>query len=161
MSTEMEAGREREWDLSSRKLEDAIALATDAHAYQVYNGFDGRPGEPYILHPLRVMLAVPPEARVVAVLHDVLEDTDESPIDIVDETEWAALLLLTRRKDNETYAAYIDRVRRAEGEAGRLARIVKVADLRENLSHNPPARLCQRYAPALAALASPTEEPNG
>ncbi len=51
-------------------LERAIALAAQAHAGQVDKG-----GAPYILHPLRVMLRLThPEARIVAVLHDVLED---------------------------------------------------------------------------------------
>jgi hypothetical protein len=51
-------------------LDAAIAYATRAHAGQV----DGA-GEPYILHPLRVMGAVDTiEDKVVAVLHDVIED---------------------------------------------------------------------------------------
>jgi (p)ppGpp synthase/HD superfamily hydrolase len=52
-------------------LERAIALAAAAHAGQRDKG-----GEPYILHPLRVMLRLrDDDARIVAVLHDVLEDT--------------------------------------------------------------------------------------
>lgn len=53
-------------------LELAISEATKAHAGQV-----DKIGEPYILHPLRVMLAVETETlRIAAVLHDVVEDTD-------------------------------------------------------------------------------------
>ena len=34
-------------------------------------------GEPYILHPLRMMLAATSDTdRIVAVLHDTVEDTD-------------------------------------------------------------------------------------
>ena len=45
-------------------LEDAIALALEAHAGQV-----DKTGHAYILHPLRVMFAVEGEtARIVAVL---------------------------------------------------------------------------------------------
>jgi (p)ppGpp synthase/HD superfamily hydrolase len=52
-------------------LERAIALAAKAHEGQYDKG-----GAAYILHPLRVMARVTtPEQRIVAVLHDVLEDT--------------------------------------------------------------------------------------
>jgi len=52
-------------------LEHAIALAALAHAGQA-----GRQrGVPYILHPLRVILDLEgAEERIVAVLHDVVED---------------------------------------------------------------------------------------
>ena len=51
-------------------LEKAIAIAAEAHA-----GATDKAGAPYILHPLRVMLKVKsPDARIVAVLHDVVED---------------------------------------------------------------------------------------
>ena len=52
-------------------LEHAIALAAAAHAGQTDKG-----GAPYILHPLRVMLSLTdPDARIAAVLHDVVEDS--------------------------------------------------------------------------------------
>src|SRR5215471_9063502 len=53
-------------------LERAIAIAVEAH-----HGQKRRNGSPYILHPLRVMASVEtvPE-KVVAELHDVVEDTD-------------------------------------------------------------------------------------
>ncbi|MBL8358872.1 MAG: guanosine-3',5'-bis(diphosphate) 3'-pyrophosphohydrolase [Rubrivivax sp.] len=53
-------------------LERAIAIAAAAHAGQT-----DKAAQPYILHPLRVMLRVAqPEERMAAVLHDVVEDTD-------------------------------------------------------------------------------------
>ena len=52
-------------------LENAITLAVHQHAGQVDKG-----GQPYILHPLRVMLQLQqPDQQIVAVLHDILEDT--------------------------------------------------------------------------------------
>ena len=49
---------------------DAIKLAVDAHERQMDKG-----GQPYILHPLRLMLAVNSEpSKIVALLHDVIED---------------------------------------------------------------------------------------
>lgn len=53
-------------------LERAIDIAVKAHAGQL-----DKAGEPYILHPLRVMLSCTSEdARIVGVLHDVVEDTE-------------------------------------------------------------------------------------
>ena len=51
-------------------IEDAIAFAAQRH-----RGQKDKAGKPYILHPLRVMLAMhTDEERRVAVLHDVMED---------------------------------------------------------------------------------------
>ena len=53
-------------------LEKAIQIAVEAHTGQVDKG-----GNPYILHPLRVMLSLnTEEERIVGVLHDVVEDCD-------------------------------------------------------------------------------------
>ena len=88
-------------------------------------------GAPYILHPLRMMLAVTtPEARMAAVLHDVVEDGDvtleqlraEGFADVVVE----AVDALTKR-EGEDYEAFIRRVAPIP-----IAREVKLADLRDN-----------------------------
>jgi (p)ppGpp synthase/HD superfamily hydrolase len=51
-------------------LERAIAIAAEGHS-----GAKDKGGEPYILHPLRMMLSLSStEERIVAVLHDVCED---------------------------------------------------------------------------------------
>ena len=53
-------------------LEKAIKIAVEAHTGQVDKG-----GNPYILHPLRVMLSRnTEEERIVGVLHDVVEDCE-------------------------------------------------------------------------------------
>ena len=90
---------------------------------------------PFILHPLRVMLQVDADdARIIAVLHDVLEDTACSVVDLrragYSEQVIKALDRLTRR-DGEAYEPYIERV--AEDT---LARQVKLADLTDNLANN-------------------------
>ena len=55
-------------------LEDAIILAADQHRHSEPD----KSGAPYILHPLRVMHFLGSQAsedeRIVAVLHDVVED---------------------------------------------------------------------------------------
>ena len=62
-------------------LERAIQVAVSAHAGQV-----DKAGQPYILHPLRVMLHVSGlHERISAVLHDVVEDTDLTLEDLAGE----------------------------------------------------------------------------
>jgi hypothetical protein len=108
---------------------DAIALAAEKHR----NAFD-KGGAPYILHPLRVMLAMSTdEARRVAVLHDVIEDTDTKPAELrrlgYPPREVRALLALTKRsREHNDYAAFIERVRKNS-----LAAVVKRADLEDNM----------------------------
>jgi (p)ppGpp synthase/HD superfamily hydrolase len=108
-------------------LKQALSLAKKAH-----NGQLDKAGESYISHPLRVMRSVETEAeRIVAILHDVLEDTRYSIRDLQrmgykDEIV-AALDALTRRK-GERYQRFIRR-------AGKnpLARRIKIADLEDNM----------------------------
>jgi (p)ppGpp synthase/HD superfamily hydrolase len=109
-------------------LEHAIALAAQAHEGQV-----DKAGAPYILHPLRMMLSVDtPEARVAAVLHDVVEDTpvslEELRAEGFSEAVIGAVEALTKRPEEEDdYDAFIRRVA-----PNPLARQVKLADLRDN-----------------------------
>lgn len=132
----------------------ALEFAREAHAGQIYRGHGGREDQPYIFHPIRVMSRVTKRARNVALLHDCLEDAGMLP-DWLMETERAAINLLTRTSKGEPgeYAAYIARLASATGEAGEIAREVKIADLRDNLAHDPPERLRTRYEAALAVLA--------
>ena len=107
-------------------IEKAISIAAAAHA-----GQRDKAGESYILHPLRVMLRMrTEEERIVAILHDLIEDTywtfeqlrDEGfSKDIVD-----AIDSVTKR-EGETYNDFVDR-------AGRnaIGRRVKLADLEDN-----------------------------
>ncbi|HKS15365.1 MAG TPA: GTP pyrophosphokinase [Pseudomonas sp.] len=107
-------------------LERAIAVAARAHEGQRDKG-----GSAYILHPLRVMMRVQTaEQRIVAVLHDVLEDSGITLSDLAREgfklKILAAVLALSRRK-GETYEDFVVRV----GDDP-LARVVKLADLADN-----------------------------
>ncbi|MGZ0785459.1 GTP pyrophosphokinase [Pseudomonas saponiphila] len=136
-------------------LERAITIAAQAHAGQVDKG-----GAPYILHPLRVMLGVEqPEERIVAVLHDVLEDSavtlEQLRAEGFSASVLAALSALTK-VEGEDYPAFI---RRAA--ANPLARRVKRADLADNsdLSRIPEPgaedlRRLEKYRQALLYLNS-------
>lgn len=125
-------------------LEQAIAVAVQAHAGQV-----DKAGQPYILHPLRVMMTVEApaleRARIVAVLHDVVEDTAWTVERLAEEhglgpEEQAALRLLTH-DDGGEYAAYVEKVA-----TDPLATAVKVADLRDNLDVTRLAEVTERDA---------------
>lgn len=108
-------------------LEKAIAIAVQAHS-----GQRDRAGEPYILHPLRVMMRCrTATARIVAVLHDVLEDTAVTADALREagfsEEVLAALDCVTKR-EGEGYEAFVER---AAGNT--VAREVKLADLADNM----------------------------
>ncbi|MCA1064864.1 GTP pyrophosphokinase (plasmid) [Rossellomorea sp. AcN35-11] len=112
--------------MNQSMIELAIKLASEYHLGQVDKG-----GNPYILHPLAVMNRVgKSEEKVVAVLHDILEDTTMTvtellkhfPREIVEAVE-----ALTRRPE-ETYREFILRVKE-----NTLARVVKIADMEENM----------------------------
>lgn len=136
-------------------LERAIAIAAEAHG-----GATDKVGAPYILHPLRVMLRVQgEEARIVAVLHDLVEDTAWTLEDLraegFSEAVIAAVDGLTRRPGE----VYLDFCRRAA--ANEVARIVKLADLEDNLAPDRVAALpeenrslAERYRKAHAILSA-------
>ncbi len=105
----------------------ALNIATERHRGQCDKG-----GAPYIGHVMRVSQNCDtPEAAVVALLHDTIEDTGVTaewlraqgfPKRVVD-----AVVALTKR-EGETYEQFICRAGR-----NKLARSVKVADLEDNM----------------------------
>lgn len=126
-------------------LEQAIKLAIEAHSGQ----FD-KSGQPYIFHPLRVMLAVEGGIeRIVAVLHDVVEDSDVFSMGDISalfgEKVSEAVLALTRC-DGENYSEFIKRCAKND-----IARRVKIADIKDNLRPGAP-HLVERYQRALTVL---------
>lgn len=137
-------------------LEHAIALAVKAHSGQT-----DKAGQAYILHPLRVMFTVEGETtRIVAIMHDVVEDTDYTFDDLREmgysEDIIEALDCITRR-DDETYERFIER-----SMPNPIARQVKIADLEDNMdvrrmgtpiSQNDMERL-ERYRAAWQVLKS-------
>lgn len=107
-------------------IEAALQIAAKAHA-----GQKDKEGLPYILHPLRVMQRVEGEdAQIVAVLHDVVEDTSVTIDDLCNAGFSAKVLeavaCVTHAKD-VSYADYVVRCK-----ANAIARPVKLADLHDN-----------------------------
>jgi (p)ppGpp synthase/HD superfamily hydrolase len=134
---------------TAAQLETAIGIAVRAHAGQV-----DQQGAPYILHPLRVMFGCTTRAaQIVAVLHDVLEDTDTEIDWTAFSPEIAAALDGVTRRQGESYEEFIERL--AEDP---IAVQVKIADVRDNLGRiegldvQTRAKLEPRYRAALARL---------
>lgn len=110
----------------TQTLERAIAIAATAHAGQVDKG-----GAPYILHPLKVMLRMNTlEERIVAVLHDVVEDGGISFDDLRKEGFSEAVLSAIESVTKVPGESYEDFVERAAQNP--IGRVVKLADLEEN-----------------------------
>ena len=141
-------------------LEKAIAMAAAAHAGQV-----DKAGEPYILHPLRVMFRLQsPHERMAGVLHDVVEDTSVTPDDLraagFPDEVLIAVEALTKRPGESRLQAANRAVRNP------IARAVKLADNAENMdlsritqpSAEDFARL-QEYAEVRALLRAGVAEP--
>ena len=116
--------------LNKNMLDKAIKIAAKAHIGQVDKG-----GNPYILHPLRVMMnfcgSENEAVKICAVLHDVAEDTDITLDDLraegFSEDILSALDCLTKR-DGESYDKFISRLLTDE-----IACKVKKGDLADNM----------------------------
>lgn len=122
----------------SDMLSEAIGVAVIAHAGQ----YD-LAGEPYILHPLRVMGAFKSETeRIVAVLHDVVEDTFvtlESLRDAGFSNEIVEAIDALTKRAGETR---MDAAKRAK--ENKIARAVKLEDVWDNMDLDRLPKLTNR-----------------
>jgi hypothetical protein len=106
----------------------AVAIAAIAHQDQL-----DKAHAPYILHPLRLLMRGETiEEQIVAVLHDVVEDSDWTLAQLAAEGFPAAIVTaiecLTRRAE-ETYDQFLDRVLTSD-----LATRIKRYDLEDNMT---------------------------
>ena len=132
----------------------AMQIAYDAHFGQTDRG-----NTPYICHPLHVADRMDTESRTVtALLHDVLEDTSETPQSLLSQgipEKIVENVLLLTRKDDEPYGSYIERIV-SSGNQDVLA--VKYEDILHNLdetrteNNRLPEYLRQRYVKAKARI---------
>ncbi|MGB5106123.1 MAG: HD domain-containing protein [Candidatus Zixiibacteriota bacterium] len=108
-------------------LDKAAEIAASAHRGQV-----DKYGQPYILHPIRVMARLDSiESKIVAILHDVVEDSEITIDDLrahgFSDQIIEAVILLTKGEDQD-YTQYVSRLAHNP-----LARAVKLADLEDNM----------------------------
>jgi len=151
---------------NSPALQDAISLAR-----RVHEGQTDKAGAPYFGHLERVMNRVNgADLKIIAVLHDSIEDTDDSmPINVTPEylraTGYpahivAAIESLTKHADEEgSDEGYMRFIKRAAQNP--LARAVKIADLQDNMDLSRIANVTDKdrqrlakYERALAFLQS-------
>jgi (p)ppGpp synthase/HD superfamily hydrolase len=152
-------------------LQRAIEIALAAHKGQV-----DKAGEPYVLHPLRVMLSLSVEEdRIVAVLHDVVEDCEGWSFERLESEGFSAAVIeglraVTKLPEEERalakastpeerYAAYETFVLRAArnpiGKRVKLADLIDNADLTRIPSPSPrDIERAARYRRAIARLQS-------
>ena len=135
------------------KLELAYAIALVAHKGQV-----DKAGVDYINHPKSVAAKCKTEKeKIVALLHDVVEDTNITLEDLSQffENDIVEAINLLTHRDEDDYMTYLSRIKKNS-----LARTVKLADLENNMdlsrlpnpSEKDYARLENKYKPAYKFL---------
>jgi (p)ppGpp synthase/HD superfamily hydrolase len=127
-------------------LQRAIEIAVEAHKGQV-----DKAGNPYVLHPLKVMMSLDTEdEKIVGVLHDVVEDCegwtwDRMRSEGFSEEVIVALQSVSKTPEEEVEFKclkesglddavrdhYLSFIKRAK--ANEIGRRVKVADIKDNL----------------------------
>lgn len=107
-------------------INKALKLAVQAHEGQV----DKR-GKPYIFHPIRTALSLDnPNEKIIALLHDVVEDTSVTLEDI--EKEFGSeIAFIIEKLTHEKHIPYMDYIKRLSRNS--IAKAVKIADLYDNL----------------------------
>ena len=138
----------------------ALAICFEAHKDQV-----DKSGLPYVFHPFHLAEQMESEHEVcVALLHDVMEDTDATADDLVKQgipAEYVNTCKLLTHAEGVPYLDYVDALK---GNA--VARKVKMADLRHNsdlsrLDREPTEadlRRVEKYRRALAILEAVQEQ---
>jgi len=145
------------------KWHEAVAIAARAHGMQRDKG-----GILELAHGIAVASALGDEATddelAAAVLHDALEDSDWTsemllaegvPPVVVEAVEYVSRI---EHPEKERYVDFIERTAEAPGEAGRIARKVKAADLTVNMGQRlrtlpgGEGMKRKRYIPALERI---------
>jgi hypothetical protein len=128
-------------------------------------------GTPLLRHIRRVVRTAPDDTRPVAWLHEALDWTTVSEHELLasglTSDELRALRLLHRTHDSRSdgvYLAHVHLIARAAGASGRLARLVKIADLQDRLRYPrvPTRGWSPPYERALDLLCDqPEDRPRG
>jgi len=147
---------------------EAVAIAAQAHGHQ-----RDRSDTFELAHAVQVASALGDGATAdelaAAALHDVLEDTPWTADDLRDAgvpplvVEAVKHVTRIEEPEKETYSAFIDRTAAADGEAGRIARRVKLADLLTNIERirtlpEAEGMRRKRYVPAVEKIRSAMRE---
>lgn len=114
-------------ELLQNLLDRAALICVTSHA-----GQRDKAGQAYFQHPMRVaMRCRTPEERIVALLHDVIEDCGVSTDDLLREgfpREIVECVLSVTKIPGESYMDFVARAKRDP-----IGHIVKLHDLEDNL----------------------------
>ena len=132
---------------------DLIATARN-FAQMAHMGQTRRDGTtPYFKHVdgvARLVKPQKPEYIATAYLHDVIEDTDYSSMDLqkigMPKMVVDAVLILTKF-DHQPYEEYLKKVKE-----NAIARAVKIADMTYNLNDTPSPKQIEKYKKGLEYL---------
>jgi (p)ppGpp synthase/HD superfamily hydrolase len=121
-------------------VEDTIRFIKDAHAGQVDKG-----GVEYWKHPVSVMNRLGPDAsmecQIVALLHDVIEDTSYTAEDLLRMGYPENVVASVKRLSKPKGMPYLDCIRAIVSSGDRMAMAVKRADNQDNLDPERLAKL--------------------
>jgi len=102
-------------------------------ALRAYTGKTDKAGRDYIHHPLRLMAKMTSDSEMaVALLHDVIEDSDITAADLLAEgipSEVVEAVLCLTKQAGENYSEFVLRAKQ-----NTLARKVKLADIEDNIN---------------------------
>ena len=121
-------------------FKDALKLATECH-----KGQKRWKGEDYITHPIAVADKFEDEGhKIVAILHDILEDTEMTSFNLADIHKLNPILcqsvIAITRRVGQNYLDYVMQVKK-----DRIATAVKIEDLKHNLSDLKQGSMRDKY----------------
>ncbi len=137
----------------SSSTKKALKLSFEAHKEQT-----DKSGMPYVYHPFHIAEQMDTEETViVALLHDVVEDTDYTLQDIADMGFSQAVIDALSLMTHDKTVPYLDYV--AKIKENPIATTVKLADLRHNsdvsrldIVDDKAIQRIQKYEKAMALL---------
>ena len=101
-------------------------------AIQAHKGQKDKAGREYVMHPIRVAeRCKDPRAKIVALLHDTIEDTEVTAEYLLGEgfpEEIVNGILSVTKREGETYDDFVSRAA-----TNAIGREVKIADLEDNM----------------------------
>ena len=110
----------------TEKTKKALKLCFEAHKAQ-----HDKSGMPYVFHPFHLAEQMKDEnTTIVALLHDVIEDTDYTFNDLIAMGFDGAIIEAIKLMTHEEGVPYMDYVEKIKSNP--IAREVKLADLRHN-----------------------------
>lgn len=138
-------------------LEQTLQLVMDKHAGQLYND------EPYVFHLVRVASQVDGyEKKTIALLHDILEDTDIKIYQLLDNGYSKEIIKHVLSLTHNPKMPYIEYIQQLD----ELEREIKLADLLDHFNHirkirsnARKAKLLMKYIPAWDILNTPASSP--